>query len=858
MSAERSRGVRPRAHIPAQAGNFLSRSHLNPLFESQVPGATLVVAPAGYGKSALVNQWARESGRITFWYTVDINDTFIDFQMHVIESISEYFPDFLSRLSESPHIDPIASMNEISKAVGNLQGEFNFVIDNGRVDNNAISPLAQLIADVVPNNIHLVMIRRTTPETSLARYAVLGALSLITSADLAFSADEIEKIANLEGVDLTTNGHSTEISQCHGWPAAVVLMLKNISKGNSQASFADAIATNANPLGQLAIDTYYTMTPENRAILLTLSILEEFDLEIAKSLLGERFSQDYINKLVTDGLFISASSTLNRVFRFNPLIFEALLRVQERDLVAKRGDHEILSDLFNERGEIFKSIEHSYLAGDQQKFESILNINLRLMAHTGRGDLIIQCSQLVGDKSYFGEILRKSVKVVGYLVSLEFNRAEALASELEFSPDVTPQSDFISLLSAGVRSHIFFARGDFRQAQEKIDLLLKSRVETPSIKPVDTLIVMRLASHISLLHDDFVGLSLYYEMAEKIAQEVKGPIPIFHLLCMQSMVLYSQGQYFQAAEIAGIAIEQAKEFGFVGISAPFDAMLVQARAQLEASQLEEAVKSFAAIAELSHEYKIWPWYFMAKGSITRIQASQGLIGQATEQILEQRREIKELVHSNQLGWLVDMSESFLNIYGGDFQRAYELAQRMPPLELVKQIELVYFFDKDSSKTAKLIRELPSTTVRGKITQLLAITIMNMDQEKLALTTLQQALELGAESGYHEYFLRQHRLYPLIIKAAKERPTIYLEGLVQDMALRIAARDFGAGSHEDRLTARELEILKHLTTGYPLSTIAQSLHISQNTMKTHLRNTYRKLGADGRHSAVEKGKRLLLI
>jgi ATP/maltotriose-dependent transcriptional regulator MalT len=53
-------------------------------------------------------------------------------------------------------------------------------------------------------------------------------------------------------------------------------------------------------------------------------------------------------------------------------------------------------------------------------------------------------------------------------------------------------------------------------------------------------------------------------------------------------------------------------------------------------------------------------------------------------------------------------------------------------------------------------------------------------------------------------------------------------------------------------------LKHLTTGVPLSAIAKQLHISQNTMKTHLRNVYRKLGVDGRHTAVEKAKKLLLI
>jgi ATP/maltotriose-dependent transcriptional regulator MalT len=56
----------------------------------------------------------------------------------------------------------------------------------------------------------------------------------------------------------------------------------------------------------------------------------------------------------------------------------------------------------------------------------------------------------------------------------------------------------------------------------------------------------------------------------------------------------------------------------------------------------------------------------------------------------------------------------------------------------------------------------------------------------------------------------------------------------------------------------VEILKHLSTGVPISAISKKLHISQNTMKTHLRNLYRKLDVDGRHSAVDQARKLLLI
>jgi ATP/maltotriose-dependent transcriptional regulator MalT len=61
-----------------------------------------------------------------------------------------------------------------------------------------------------------------------------------------------------------------------------------------------------------------------------------------------------------------------------------------------------------------------------------------------------------------------------------------------------------------------------------------------------------------------------------------------------------------------------------------------------------------------------------------------------------------------------------------------------------------------------------------------------------------------------------------------------------------------------LTKREIEIVKNLNSGKPITAIGASLHISHNTMKTHLKNVYRKLGAAGRDQAVEKAKSLGLI
>jgi DNA-binding NarL/FixJ family response regulator len=99
---------------------------------------------------------------------------------------------------------------------------------------------------------------------------------------------------------------------------------------------------------------------------------------------------------------------------------------------------------------------------------------------------------------------------------------------------------------------------------------------------------------------------------------------------------------------------------------------------------------------------------------------------------------------------------------------------------------------------------------------------------------------------------------LIMKIAGQNPTVYLEDLASSVAERIKSDNHKTSEFSSSLTKRELEVLRHLSTERPISAIAASLHISLNTMKTHLKNLYRKMEVDGRVSAVEKAKAHFLL
>jgi DNA-binding CsgD family transcriptional regulator len=74
-----------------------------------------------------------------------------------------------------------------------------------------------------------------------------------------------------------------------------------------------------------------------------------------------------------------------------------------------------------------------------------------------------------------------------------------------------------------------------------------------------------------------------------------------------------------------------------------------------------------------------------------------------------------------------------------------------------------------------------------------------------------------------------------------------------VAERIKRNSNGTSEVRASLTKREIEVLRHLSTERPISAIAATLHISINTMKTHLKNLYRKMGVENRTQAVDKAK-----
>jgi ATP/maltotriose-dependent transcriptional regulator MalT len=855
------RGVIPGVNLartvaPVVPASFLSRKHLFDLFETNMPGATIVAAPTGYGKTMLVAEWAHAQSRPTIWCAVDPSDSPQMFFAHIVQAVRNVLPKFGVDFESERFLSPDSYIQFMVCEASAVKEDFNFVIDNGPADAEEITPFAQALIDSLPSNVHVVIVRRVTPATSLARYASLGNLCLITSQELKFSQEEITVICELNGLDHNDWKVSKHLIKCNGWPAAVQMMAKNISRGVVDSEFK-AVET-SNPLGILALESFNSLNQENKHNLLKLGIVEEFDLEVAAIILGGDFSETYINKLATDGMFVSVSSGFQRNYRISPIIFPVLQEIRNSQAIQDVSTHEKLAQHFIANGAPLAALDHILKVGNIDQITEILRTSIRDMAAIGRGDQIIRWAHFGADESQTGVLIRKTIEAVGHLVNLDFERAEGVAAELNYVAAQDVQAEFVTQLAAMILSHVHFARGDFERARLLIGSALEKDYGVAGIENVDKIALLRLQADIGYIYDDAELVASSLRRAKEFQDGNNQVITGYHIGCMTSMSLWCEGRFFEAAEFASIVIAQAENNGYSGITAPFDALLVLSRCQLELSRLEKSIETSNAIKQKAEAAQIWPWYFMGIGTRTRIQITQGRINHVVDEIAVQREKHKQLQTPNQLGWIIDVTDIFLRFVLNDWKRAEELLQRMPKIEMVRQIDMNLKFEADPKHIHALVAQMPETTPREQVNKILYQATINIDQENVALNYLRTALDLGAEVGFHEYFVRQNRLYPIMVKAAAAKPTIFIESVVHEMSERIKNSHSDTGALEEKLTNRELEILKHLTTGNPISAIAKQLHISQNTMKTHLRNVYRKLQVDGRHTAVEKARKLLLI
>ncbi|CAN2182148.1 Transcription regulator LuxR, C-terminal [Candidatus Nanopelagicaceae bacterium] len=843
-----------RTLIPTLPPNYLSRKHLFPLLENPSPSTTVLIAPAGYGKTSLVAEWALANRDRVIWLTITESDSIADMSALFVQATRNIIPNFAPWFEAEPGVRPVEIVRRWGNELLAIGKEFIFIIDNLREHTSRDVDIAVRLVEQFPPNIQFVTIRRDSIETVYATFSSRGPLSVIGPSDLAFSESEISALATMHKINYDDCEIRKSLEAAHGWPAAVTMLMHQVAKNKKPVDFEKLVSSQVEPLRALATSVIESLDEETRSLITSLSVVQEFTHEIAEVILGDLYSYDVINQIALDGNFFSQTGSPEQTFEFSLLMREVLLTHLRKDKYKKMRIHAELLAFHENRNEPNLALEHAYLAGDFEKLGEIFPDAARIMQASGRGNELIRWSIFAGDNSEIGLLKRATVELTGRLALQDYDSVMSMIAQMNFDAKDTVLEGFIRQITYGAKAYVDIALGRFDEFDISFEIAMSSENGPLNLGIEEQIGLLRLAAMKNFILDETEKVEAFYEEAKSLANKSK--ISNNHLLLssMNAMVLFQIGDYRRAYEAASIAYSQFNKLGYVGNFGPLDSMFIIARCQLEFARPREAFELFAQIRNLGEQWKQWAWHFFADGYFARDLIIRGMVTEALDNIKRARERANEIEYSQALISIIDLSELFIRFTVKDNERLGALLERAPKLRFVQQIQLAYDERMGKKSVREDVKNLPIRTPREKIWKHLADAHEVIGQENQALKEMKKALEIGATVGAKETFLRQSpEMGNLIMKIAGQNPTVYLEDLASSVADRIKSEASRPTEFASSLTKRELEVLRHLSTDRPISAIAASLHISLNTMKTHLKNLYRKMEVDGRVSAVEKAK-----
>ncbi len=858
MPGDKNLGVTlSRTLIPPLPVDYLSRKRLFPLISNQMAGTTFVIAPDGYGKTSLVAEWAQNLNTPVIWMTVTNSDTLNEMSAMMIMATRQVIPGFARWFDHEQPLRPTEVVRRWGNELLQTGREFVFVLDNLRIEDAKDVKIEAQLVEQFPNNVHFVAIRRDAIEEIYSICASRGPIKVLATQELRFNDEEIELIASNHGINLNHESR-TMLQAAHGWPAATSLILENLKSHTGGIDLAQLMSSTTHPLRELALMVIDNLDPTIATVCEKLSILESFTLDEAKVILGDENSVNLINSIAHKGEIFTLSRVSSVGYTFSPMVREIFLENLRKRGNLKADLHQKLIEYFERRGRVSDAIIQAFEAGDEEKISQLFPNAARMKQAQGKGGELIRWAHHLDTSRVDGELKRSTVLATGYLADLDYSSAQLEINRINHLADRSEGASFFKQFALAASCYALLTNWRYEELESKISEL---NIGTPHcfLGVDDQINLLRLLVTKRFILSDPEGVEEVFLLAQKLGRETSLDTSHAFLLGMEAIHLQQRGEFRRSHELATVALSQYQRFGFVGNHGALEVLNVLARTNLEFSKITQALALLEQLRENAYQWKQWHWFFAADLHVIQIFTYLGNYREAQERIKRSRDFLKSSELPSELSMLIDNNELVVRRRLNDFERLEILLGRLPKTRDTQ----VYQMAVDEHFGRKIIKEnaknLPEKTPREQIWKCLTEASLNIDSESIALPAMEKALKVGAEVGSRETFLRQSdEMGNLIIRIANHHPTVYNEELASAMAERIRERGEFMKSDQTSLTKRELEILRQLSTGRTLTLIAAELHISQNTMKTHLKNLYRKLGADGRNDAVEKGKAAFLI
>jgi ATP/maltotriose-dependent transcriptional regulator MalT/DNA-binding SARP family transcriptional activator len=346
---------------------------------------TLVHAAAGYGKTTVLAQYAdllRASGRHIAWLTLGRGDEdplvlFSDLIGALRRDTADFAEQLTSSLDRGRRLERrLAQLAQaLSDELAPLGELIFFIDDHPSVRGGA--PLASFgneLVDLLPDNAHLVLATRRTPQLGgLPRWRLAGSVLDISGAELAFTrAEAVDLLRGEFGLDLPEHAVDAMYSRTGGWPAGLRLAAAFVKERGWQ-QLGEFQGGGAELYAYFNSEVLRRGTRKDQNTILRWSLLERIEDDEAVRSGGA--PRELLDSLEQAGLVVREGA--DGRLRFQPL-FAEFLRSRARELLPAAEIVELHrghAERAAARGDIDRAIHHFQQAGDYRRAAQLVRDN---------------------------------------------------------------------------------------------------------------------------------------------------------------------------------------------------------------------------------------------------------------------------------------------------------------------------------------------------------------------------------------------------------------------------------------------------------------------------------------------------
>ena len=355
---------------PRPPSRYLRRARLIERLDESIAagrGVVLVSAPAGAGKSTLVNGWLDgRSGRVG-WLQIDEGDDDPSrFWAYVAAALRDAVPSLGAAIGAAVGDGVDAVVDAVVNEIGHAGHEVVLVIDDYHlVSNPDVHRSVERLIALRPPNLVVVVSTRIDPPFRLGRLRVRDQLTEIRAADLRFDLHEAGFLLDADAVGLDAEAVERLVERTEGWAAGLVLASLSMRDGGDTGEFVSTFHGDDHLVADYLSEEFLeSIGSEERRRLLDVSVLERMSGPLIDEVCGTSDGATWLDALAASNQLVITLDRTGTWFRFHHLLRDLLRNELERsaperfaELNAAAGRWHVAS------GDLMAAVEHLLQAG---------------------------------------------------------------------------------------------------------------------------------------------------------------------------------------------------------------------------------------------------------------------------------------------------------------------------------------------------------------------------------------------------------------------------------------------------------------------------------------------------------------